>query len=109
MFINHSLACCPSWVLGGSRHECDVEEDELWTSKPKDGDLDKSKKLYTNTILVSSFFFLNLMFCLYFSVFTWSENRTGFGIRSSKHGSTSHRLSSKADVGLKGPKLRASL
>ena len=31
MFINHALACCPSWVLGGSRHESDMEEDELWT------------------------------------------------------------------------------
>lgn len=50
------------------------------------------------------------MFCLYFSVSTCSENRTGFGIRSSKHSSTSHCLSSKADVGLRGPKgLGASL
>ena len=70
---------------------------------PKMGTWIRAKALhYYNSRI--QLFFLNLMFCLYFSVFTWSENRTGFGIRSSKHGSTSHRLSSKADVGLKGPK-----
>lgn len=76
------------------------------TSKPKDGGLDKSKSFTLLQLQFSypAFFFFNLMFCLYFSVSTWSENRTGFGIRSSKHSSTSHRLSSKADVGLKGPK-----
>ena len=83
-------------------------------SKPKDGGLDKSKSFTLLQLQFSYpaffFFFLNLMFCLYFSVSTCSENRTGFGIRSSKHSSTSHCLSSKADVGLRGPKgLGASL
>lgn len=57
MFINHSLAYLPFLGLGGSRHECDVEEDELWTSKPKDGDLDKSKSFTLLQFSYPAFFF----------------------------------------------------
>lgn len=73
---------------------------------PKMGAWIRAKALhyYNYNSRIQLFLIFNLMFCLYFSVSTWSENRTGFGIRSSKYSSTSHRLSSKADVGLKGPK-----
>ena len=63
-FINNPLACCLSWVLGGSCHQCDVEEDELWTQStglpsPKMGAWIRAKALhyYNYSSHIQLFFF----------------------------------------------------